>query len=433
MPPLTTLAQWLHWLETAHGGKIDLGLERVGEVYKRLQLAPVAPMVISVAGTNGKGSTVAMLDAICRQAGYRTGCFTSPHLLRYNERFSLQGQPASDEAVVAALNAVQKARGDVSLSYFEFTTLAALWLFKKTQVEVAILEVGLGGRLDSVNVVDADCAVVTTVDIDHTQWLGHDREAVGREKAGIFRPFTPAICGDLNSPLSVRRVACQKRARLFKRNVDFTVQRHEAGERHVFDWLGWSRNLRALPMPALAGDWQVDNAATAIAALESVADKLTISPEDYAAGLRAVKLAGRLQLLQSAPEVLVDVAHNAQSANALAQWLQQNPVAGRTVALFGVLADKQAAEWLPQFRFLVDSWVATEPVSGRAVSVNECQALIESATGTTVKLAQADPWQAYQQAIGELQENDRLLIFGSFFVLDPILRGYLRTKSLDSD
>ena len=425
MAMAATLDEWLQRLEKAHGGKIDLGLERVGWVYQRLQLAPVAPVVITVAGTNGKGSTVAMLDAICRQAGYHSGCFTSPHLIRYNERFSVDGQPVTDEAILEAFDAIEKARGEISLSYFEFSTLAALWLFKQAAVDVAILEVGLGGRLDSVNVVDTDCAVITTVDIDHEHWLGNTREAVGREKAGIFRPGKPAICGDPDCPLSVRRTACQQRARLFCRDKEFTVCQREGNPSSGFDWLGWTRDLPNLPQPALRGHWQLQNAATAIAALESLAGRLDISPSDYAAGLRSVSLAGRLQRLQAAPEVLVDVAHNAQSATALASWLQHNPCSGRTVALFGALADKHAETWLPQFRFLVDAWVATAPQSERALSAPECQQLIEINLGGPVLFAEKDPLQAYEKALATLDKNDRLLVFGSFFVLDPILAAKL--------
>lgn len=419
-----SLAEWLSRLEKAHGGKIDLGLERVGQVYRLLRLAPVAPTVMTVAGTNGKGSTVAMLDAICRQAGYRTGCFTSPHLVRYNERFRIGNRPVGDESIVEAFTAIEQARGDVSLSYFEFSTLAALWLFKQAAVDVAILEVGLGGRLDSVNVVDTDCAVITTVDIDHEKWLGNTREAVGREKAGIFRPGKPAICGDPDCPLSVRRTACQQRAKLFCRERDFTLRRHKSGQSDRFDWLGWNRDLPNLPRPALRGDWQLHNAATAIAALESLADRLDIPPAAYAAGLQAVTLMGRLQRLQTRPEVLVDVAHNAQSATALAHWLQQNPVSGRTLAVFGALADKHAENWLPQFRFLVDEWVATAPRSERALSASDCQQLIEKATGGPVISSQPDPLRAYEKALEWLDENDRLLVFGSFFVLDPILAAH---------
>lgn len=416
-----TLSDWLRHLESAHGGKIDLGLERAGQVYRHLQLAPVAPVVISVAGTNGKGSTVAMLDAICRQAGYRTGCFTSPHLVHYNERMVIGGQPAPNEAIVAAFEAIESARGAVSLSYFEFTTLAALWLFKRAAVDVAILEVGLGGRLDAVNIVDADCAVITTVDIDHEQWLGNTREAVGREKAGIFRPGKPAICGDPDCPLSVRRIACQHRARLFRRDTDFTVRYIDGPG---FDWLGWSRDITDLPLPALAGDWQLQNAATAIAALESLPGHLRITPDDYAAGLRAVTLPGRLQRLHNTPEIIVDVAHNAQSAAALARWLRQNPARGRTVAVFGALADKHAADWLGPFRFVVDAWVATEPVSERAMPLADCAGLIKVATGGPLLFAEREPLQACRRAFGELQPDDRLLVFGSFFVLDPVLAAH---------
>ncbi len=424
----SALSQWLRRLETGHDKKIDLGLERVGQVFRRLRLAPLAPVVISVAGTNGKGSTVAMLDSICQAAGYRTGRFTSPHLLQYNERFLVDGQQARDDAIVAAFEAIEKARGDISLSYFEFSTLAALWLFKRAPVDVAILEVGLGGRLDSVNVVDADCAVITTVDIDHVHWLGDNREAIGREKAGIFRAGRPAVCGDADCPLSVRRSACQGGARLYCRDKDFTVRRHASG----FDWLGWQRDVLHLPEPALAGDWQIQNAATAIAALESLAPKLTINPEHYAQGLQSVRLAGRLQVIQSSPQILVDVAHNAQSAAALAQWLHQHPVAGKTRAVFGVLNDKQPADWLPRFQTLVDEWFCTQPANERALSAADCAALVTQSTESENIHAIQDPVEAYQHAVNSLQEKDRLLVFGSFFVLDPILH-HLVEKTAERD
>ncbi len=414
------LSAWLRHLETAHDRKIDLGLERVGAVYAALQLAPVAPVVITVAGTNGKGSTVAMLDAICQAAGYKTGRFTSPHLLRYNERIVINGQEATDSAIVSAFRRIEEARGHITLSYFEYTTLAALYLFKQAAVDVAILEVGLGGRLDSVNVVDTDCALITTVDIDHTQWLGDNRESVGREKSGIFRPGRPAVCGDPDCPLSVRRQACQRGARLYRRDIDFDIRLHDSG----FDWLGWHRDILALPLPSLPGVWQCQNAATAVAALESLRERLPIPEEAYGMGLHQARLPGRLQQLRQQPEIRIDVAHNAQAAAALACWLKQNPSPGKTVAVLGVLADKNAHEWLGQFRFLVDAWVATQPVSERALPVAKCAELIRKTTGAPLLAAHTDPLAACHMALTGLDTDDRLLVFGSFFVLEPVIREF---------
>ncbi|MDY0022478.1 bifunctional tetrahydrofolate synthase/dihydrofolate synthase, partial [Arenimonas caeni] len=326
-----TLAQWLDYQQQVHPKSIDMGLERVGEVAKRLGVGKPARHVVTVGGTNGKGSTVAFLEAIARAAGLRTGAYTSPHLLRYNERVRIDGAEAADAALVAAFERIEAARGDVPLTFFEFGTLAALLLFEAADLDLAILEVGLGGRLDATNIVDPDCAVITTVDLDHQDYLGEDREAIGAEKAGILRAGKPCVLAEKDPPSSVLRRAYAIGAFAIRGHSDYLVDVLGAGWR----WREPGYEIE-LPDPAMAAPAQRDNAAAAIAALRAL--DLPVPDAAIREGVASARAPGRLQVLAGEPETVLDVAHNPQGARQLAAWLQGNP--RPTVAVFSALADK---------------------------------------------------------------------------------------------
>ncbi|MBZ0251495.1 MAG: bifunctional tetrahydrofolate synthase/dihydrofolate synthase, partial [Burkholderiales bacterium] len=350
------LAAWLDYITSQHPAKIALGLDRVREVMARMGLAPPA-FAITVGGTNGKGSTCAYLECILRVAGYRTGLYTSPHLLRYNERVRLGGEEASDAAIVRGLARVEAARGGTPLTYFEFGTLAALATFEEAAIDVAVLEVGLGGRLDAVNAVDAGCAIVSSVDLDHQAWLGDERESIGREKAHIYRPGRPALFGDTEPPASLVAHARAIGAPLQVLGTDFRAVAHEGRQ---WDFEGRQGARRALPMPALRGPWQLANAATALAALDEVSDRFPVSLGEVKRGLTSVRLAGRLQVLPGRPQVVLDVAHNPHAARALARGLGGMGFANRTIAVFAMLADKDIAGVVEAVAPRVDRWhVAT--------------------------------------------------------------------------
>ena len=392
-----SLAQWLARLETGHSKKIDLGLQRVKQVYENLAIAKIAPTIITVAGTNGKGSTVAILSAICQQAGYKVGEFTSPHLLKYNERIKINSQNASDEQIVAAFSMIETACGNISLSYFEYATLAAAIIFKQEHVDIAILEVGLGGRLDSVNTIDTDCAVITTIDIDHCNWLGDSKEAIGYEKAGIMRAGKPAIYGDVNCPQSIIDYAKKIQAEL-NFVSDFTIKD------------SFSLNI--------AGDYQIKNVKTAILALKSL-NQLQISDENIQQGLKNIQLFARLQIVSHNPEVIVDVSHNQQAAIELSNWLQQNPIKGKTIAVFAVLADKKPINWLHYFQAVIAVWCISQVDSERAMPTNELlQALAESAQ---LICSFDSVSQAYEKAKIMAEKDDRIIVFGSFYTVSEVL------------
>ncbi|BBB29432.1 bifunctional tetrahydrofolate synthase/dihydrofolate synthase [Neptunomonas japonica] len=347
-----TLEQWLSWMEKSHSVAIDLGLERVQTVFSRLSLDFTNVHVITVAGTNGKGSTVAILDAIYRRSGYRTVCYTSPHLQVYNERVRINGGLVDDASLVAAFNAVDQAREGISLTYFEMGTLAALWLVADQQPEVALLEVGLGGRLDAINVVDADVAVVTTIDIDHVDWLGDDREKIGWEKAGIFRKGKPAICGELDPPVSIENYSQELGSHLRQVNTSFEY-RLQNNTRWL--WQGRDINddpvtLADLPLPRLP----LQNAATALQTI--LLSNLVCSPANIAQGLRDAQVSGRMEAVEyQGHHFILDVAHNPQSAAYLAQQLKKTDPNGVQLIL-GMLADKDCSAVIKALSPVVTCW-----------------------------------------------------------------------------
>ena len=415
--PRDSLESWLEHVSRQHPAAIELGLERVREVGARLGLRP-SHLAITIGGTNGKGSTCAFVESILRAAGYRVGLYSSPHLLRYNERVRIDGIEVTDEALVRAFDRVEAARAATQLTYFEFGTLAALVIFAQVPVDVAVLEVGLGGRLDAVNIVDADCAVVVSVDLDHQAYLGDTREAIGFEKAGIFRAGRPAICGESSPPASLVAHAKAIGADLQVFGHDFHARIHG----RQWDFAGRHGTRRALPLPALAGRWQLANAATALAALDEVRERVPVSMGEIKRGLTGVRLAGRLQVLPGRPTVVLDVAHNPHAARALADGLGDMGFAEQTIAVFGMLADKDAGAVIDALASRVDRWFVASVDSERAAPADRLAALLaergmadRTRTFATVALA-------YDAASREAGPNDRILAFGSFYTVAAVLR-----------
>jgi dihydrofolate synthase/folylpolyglutamate synthase len=413
-----SLAAWLSWQETLHPSEIELGLERVAAVLRRLHPAPPPFVVITVGGTNGKGSTVALLEAMLRAGGYRVGAYTSPHLLRYNERIRLDGTDADDAALCAAFERIDQARGDISLTYFEFGTLAALDIFWRGGVDVAILEVGMGGRLDAVNVLDADVALVTTVDIDHAQWLGTTCEEIGFEKAGIYRSGRPAIYGSRTAPQSVLVHAATIGAQLYRYGKDFGATPEGEG------WLWWwdGRERHALPLPALRGHSQLQNAAGVLMALDTVAERLPLNQSQVRAGLLAVRLPGRFQIVPGEVTRILDVAHNPQAAAELAANLAAMPCTGRTLAVVGMLADKDMAGALAKLHHVVDQWYpgGLNVVRG-ATTAQLTQSLAVAGVPTNHITASPDVATALVQVQEAAQPGDRIIVFGSFYTVAEAL------------
>ena len=404
-----TLADWLAHIERQHPKSIDMGLQRVREVAARMRLPRPAKRVITVGGTNGKGSTVAFVEAIARAHGWKVGCYTSPHLLRYNERVRIDGVDAGDAALVAGFEAVEAARGDTSLTYFEYGTLCALWLFARSKLDLAVLEVGLGGRLDAVNVVDADASIITTVDLDHQDWLGEDIEAIGFEKAGIARPFKPLVLGDDDPPASVLRHAYAIGAQSWRIANDFFAEPLDA---ETWRWreVGFSMDL---PMPALAAPVQLRNAACAIAAVRTL--RARIDKQTYAEGVANARVAGRLQRFErNGVEVVVDVGHNPQAARALAQWLRAQP-RRRTLAVYAALADKDVAGVAQALAGVVDGWhiAGLSDAGPRGLGVDDfARQLAGSAAADAARHVGVDA--ALQAAIAQAGPGGRVLVFGSF-------------------
>ncbi len=420
-----SLAEWLAWQETLHVATIDLGLERIAQVAARLQLMkPVFP-IITVAGTNGKGSTVALLSCILQTAGYRVGSYTSPHILRYNERITLNSLPVEDELLLKAFTAIELAREQVSLTYFEFGTLAALWIFAETKVDVAVLEVGLGGRLDATNLWDADVAIITAIGIDHVEWLGHNRELIGREKAGIARAGKPLVCGDPDPPQSIREFAKEKGAQLLQLAEDFTVEQVTAEQFTVH--LKPSETVREqvwqLPHPRLQGSVQLNNAACAVVALACLASRLPqLSLTALQQGMLNATIVGRLQKLQSQPEVWIDVAHNAHAAKNLANWLENNPITGKTYVIFSILADKDVNAVIRSLQDKVDEWHIFPLDSPRAASLSILESEFASACVHNFQVY-PDIYHAWKTLSMQLASIDRVVIFGSFLVVSKALDG----------
>ena len=414
---MRALGEWLSYIERQHPASIALGLERVAVVFGRMQVRLDCP-VISVAGTNGKGSTCAMLESILRAAGYRTALYTSPHLVRYNERVRIEGSEAGDEALCESFAAVERARRDVPLTYFEFGTLAALHLFAQARVEAAVLEVGLGGRLDAVNVVDADCAVLTSVAIDHVEYLGSDRESIGREKAGIFRPGRPAVVADPQPPQSV--LQSDARLLLLGRDFGYTAERGQ--------WSYWGPGGRraGLAHPALRGEVQLRNAATALCALETLRERLPVAMQEARRGLAHVRLPGRFQALPGRPQVFLDVAHNVEAASALAENLAVSGFAPETIAVCGMLRDKDISGVLRALAPRITRWHLASLPGARGASAQELARHLPGASSTAQF---ASPASAFEAAEAIAHENDKIVVFGSFLTVGEVMAWLKRRTS----
>ncbi|MGE0082737.1 MAG: bifunctional tetrahydrofolate synthase/dihydrofolate synthase [Thiohalomonadaceae bacterium] len=411
-----TLAEWLAWQETLHPKAIDLGLERVGEVLGRMGLGRPSHAVVTVAGTNGKGSSVAMLDAILRAAGYRVGTYTSPHLLRYNERVRIDGREVSDEALCAAFDRVDRARGDISLSYFEFGTLAALDLLERAELDAAVLEVGMGGRLDAVNLIDADVALITTIDVDHAEWLGPDRESIAREKAGIFRPHRPAVCSDPNPPQALFTEAERLGTPLFilGRDFDYGVEGQQ------WWWRGTLQRREGLPLPALRGVSQPQNAAGVLMVLEQLTARLPVYQQDVRAGLLSVQLPGRFQVLPGAVPRILDVGHNPHAAAELARNLAAWPCSGKTRLVIAILGDKDAAGVVRELAPQVGAWYVAGLEGARGAGPERLAAILQEAgLGPVQCFARVE--DACRRADEEAQPGDRVVVFGSFHTVAAAL------------
>lgn len=463
------LSDWLAYLEALHHTEIDLGLERVRTVAERLGLH-YPYTVITVGGTNGKGSVCAMLEAIILAGGYKIGTYTSPHLVDYNERIRVNGQLASDAQIIEQFNRIEEARESVSLSYFEFSTLAALLVFEQAGIDVAILEVGLGGRLDAVNIVDADCAIITSIDIDHSEYLGHTRDQIAYEKAHIFRPDRPAICTDPQPPQSLIDHARHIGADLWQFGQDFNY----SGDRLQWAYGGRNQRRSALAYPALRGANQLLNACAALAALEALRTDIVIPQHAVRLGLSHAALPGRFQVEPGQPIVVLDVAHNPHAAAALGQNIANMPCSGKTYAIVGMLRDKDIVGTLEKMLPHIDYWFCTSLSGTRALNASELaqnvrdalQRVSADSEGTvsrasalngayglssasnigrttvdqksdrpTVRPAMPDTMAKTEVAVEQFEDpvtafdvarkratvNDRILVFGSFATVGPVL------------
>jgi dihydrofolate synthase/folylpolyglutamate synthase len=426
---MSALADWLVRIEARHprgSDGIELGLDRVAAVKDALGQRQTCPVIL-VGGTNGKGSTCAMLERIFSSAGYRVGLYTSPHLLRYNERVRIDLRPVSDETLCAAFARVEQARGDQSLTYFEFGTLAAWEVFAAADLDVIILEVGLGGRLDATNVYDPDVSVVTTIDLDHMEFLGSNREAIGREKAGIFRRSVPVVCGDSVPPESLVSCALELGSTLFQMGRDFGYLRQEQ------QWLFWTQGpgnktsrRSGLAHPGLRGNNQLANAATALQVIELLHDRLPVAMKDVRQGLMDVELAGRFQALPGRPTIILDVAHNPQAARTLAENLGNTGFHPRTWAVFGMLADKDIDQVIDAVKDRISDWLPVTLEGRRAASADFLAGRLEAAQ-TTVAGRFGNPVEALRYAQDHAGEDDRILVFGSFLTVAAVLAALGRT------
>jgi len=406
------LAAWLDFIERQHPKTIALGLDRVAAVFQRMRIELAVP-VITVAGTNGKGSTCAMLEAMLRAGGYRTALYTSPHLMHYNERVRIAGEEASDEALAESFDAVEAARDDTPLTYFEYGTLGALWLFAREKVEVTVLEVGLGGRLDAVNVIDTDCAVLTSVGIDHVDYLGPDRESIGREKAGIFRVGKPAVIAEPQPPRSVLAAPGEK----LLIGKDFGY----ADEKSQWSYWGPSGKRGGLAHPALRGATQLRNASAAMCALDCLHQKLPLAMQDIRRGLAEVTLPARFQVLPGRPQVILDVAHNVQAAEVLAENLATSGFSPETVAVCGMLRDKDIGGVLRTLAPRITRWHMASLSGPRAASAQDLARHVEGAE------CFGSPAAALEAALSRANENDKIVVFGSFLTVGEVI-GWLKNN-----
>jgi dihydrofolate synthase/folylpolyglutamate synthase len=407
-----SLADWLAYLEQLHPTTIAMGLERVGRVLDSLALRPGWP-IVTVGGTNGKGSTCAMLESILNAGGYRVGLYTSPHLMRYNERVRVGRVPVSDAQLCRAFAEVEQARGDTPLTYFEFGTLAAMIVFLRAQPDAVILEVGLGGRLDAVNAFDCDVAVITSIDLDHMEYLGDTRQKIAFEKAGIFRRDKPAVVAEPDCPHAMIDHAHDVGARLLLIDRDFDC----AGDGKQWRYRGPCGTRGGLPYPALRGEYQLRNAAAALTALDALRDRLPVSMHDIRRGLLETDVAGRFQVLPGRPTVILDVAHNPHAARSLAENLQRMGRFRETVAVFGMLKDKDIAGVVAALKDQVTRWLVADIRERRGASSAQLREALQGAGVTAEVVAFDSVAAAFREACSRAGVNDRILVFGSFLTV----------------
>jgi dihydrofolate synthase/folylpolyglutamate synthase len=421
-----SLQDSLSWQESLHPLTIDMELGRVEQVYNALNPGRIKPLTVTVAGTNGKGSCVAYLEAIYRAQGYRVGAYTSPHILKYNERIKIDGKPVSDERICQAFARIETVRDDISLSYFEFGTLAALDIFSHSDLDIQILEVGMGGRLDAVNIVDPDIALISSIGIDHVYWLGNTREAIGREKAGIFRTATPAIVGDPAPPLSLIQHAADKKALLSCIARDFGYKKQPTG----WDWFSDERQLTNLPEPGLKGEHQYRNASAAILAVTLLTDRLPVSEAAIRTGLQAIRLAGRFQLINQEIPVLLDVGHNPEAVRTLADYLASTFPDKRIHALFSMMKDKDITGVLEIMKPLVSQWFFVPLSNPRAVTEPVMREIFLQSAIANVFFGYTGFMDAFNAAKKQSQPGgDLLLVFGSFFLVSDCLIEFDKSES----
>ena len=421
------LSEWLHWQEGLHPREIDLGLERVVSVYQAMQLDFSATTVITIAGTNGKGSCAALLSSILSHAGFKVGCYSSPHLLRYNERIQINGIMVDDDSLVRQFDIIDRARDNISLTYFEFATLAALACFLEQHCDIVVLEVGLGGRLDAVNILDADVALITSIDLDHCDWLGETREQIALEKAGILRAKSPFVCADRNPPASLLEKARQLDVNSYYSQRDFRW-RLGSGEKSdknavtlakTWDWEDENSQLPALPLPNLAGEFQLENAAAVLKCLRVIPQQSSISRQDIEFGLLHYTVPGRLQTIGHAPRRLLDVAHNPQSASALADYLGQIRDEGQIIGVFSCLDRKDVTGIIAALLPVIDDWYIAPLQNGNGVPMAKMQAAFREFGRVATECENVVA--AWQRAVAESKADDTIIGFGSFFTVAEIL------------
>jgi len=408
------LQAWLELLEKRHPQAIDLGLERCGTVYRALGSPRPANKVFTVAGTNGKGSTVAYLSAMSGSLGLRYGSYTSPHIFRYNERISVMGEPVSDDRIVRAFEQIEAARKDISLSYFEFTTLAALLILKQSDLDCAVLEVGLGGRLDTVNLVDTDCALITPIGLDHMDYLGPDLLSIAREKAGIIRPETAVVCTETHPPEPVLQVSEELGAPLYRRGFDFDLVQHRGsgGDSNLLQFSMGEYSL-SVAQPSMGGKHQLDNLAAALAALVLLYPGAYEKPGEISEAIRHCKVPGRLQRVFSSPEILLDVGHNALAAEAVAVFLAEN---GRlnTTCVLAMLSDKPAGEVALALEKVCKRWICADSVGSRGQTGQLLGQRVKDALPEVEIIVSGPLDEAMSKAISCVGEDETILVFGSF-------------------
>ncbi len=416
-----TLPEWLQWQEQLHFTNVDPGLTRIGQVWQLLGRESVLPFtVVTVAGTNGKGSSVAMLSSILCEAGYRVGTYTSPHLLEYNERICINTIPCDDELICQSFERIDRARDTISLTYFEFSTLAAVDIFCQQNIDIAILEVGMGGRLDATNLFDCDIALITPIGLDHTAWLGTDIEQIGREKAGIIRSEKPVVCSQPVPPKSVINYAkkCQSPISLAGRDFNFDMGTND------WRWHNKTSNREQLALPALVGSYQIQNASAVLQVIDLLISEYnySLSNQQISSGLKHTKLAGRFQQIDGDIKQIFDVTHNEQGAQNLAKLLQEIPCKGRTVAVLAMLNDKDPVTVVDELKDVIDDWYVAGLEGNRGMAAETLATLLKESIPSLQVIQKERVVDAYQAALNNAIKGDRVLILGSFLTVEAVLK-----------